>query len=506
MRKAEAQLTRQAVKSWPNWHASYRHVVKEHFVLENPDLHGAPPSLSAMRATVATIQQLIGNAVDAGIRIRALGNDWSLSEIAATDGWMLATGMLRWSVSLRDDQVSDLFKNKSESLRFVQAGYSISALNKKLEKDLGRSLKTSGASNGQTIVGAMSTGTHGSAIDCGAIQSQVRTIHLITSSSRNVLLERDAEPVVNEAFAQELGAELIRDTALFDAALVGLGSMGIVHAVVIESDPLFLLEAYQRWVPLDDGLKQAMKFLDFNSLGLRERPYFFQVVVNPYATDGRVCLKYMIKKPWPAGRELDYRIEGKIGAGYDVAGVLAALLDSAPFLTPAIVNALVRDQLKVFSGEEGSWGEIFNYSFARPAAVGCALAIRAEDSLTALRLAKSELDAQGFAPVIFACRYVQKTSGWLSFTRFDPTCVLDIDGVGSRRAIELMELVRARFEKEGLEYAQHWGKMHGLAPARVRASYGADLDQWLAARRRLLTPPLRASFTNALLDSLDMSD
>ncbi len=54
------------------------------------------------------------------------------------------------------------------------------------------------------------------------------------------------------------------------------------------------------------------------------------------------------------------------------------------------------------------------------------------------------------AGVVLTCRYVQKSPGILSFTRYDPTCVIDIDGIDSTATQKLIKLVAQRFEAAGM--------------------------------------------------------
>ncbi len=46
--------------------------------------------------------------------------------------------------------------------------------------------------------------------------------------------------------------------------------------------------------------------------------------------------------------------------------------------------------------------------------------------------------------------------------------------------------MRTRFDKAGIPYCPHWGKLHGLTAARVSASYGDRLGDWHAARESLM--------------------
>ena len=83
--------------------------------------------------------------------------------------------------------------------------------------------------------GAVAPGTHGAAIDIGGVQEYVVGIHLIGAGGRHIWLERASRPIVTDAFVAMLGAELVRDDAMFNAALVSFGSFGIVHAVLFEA-------------------------------------------------------------------------------------------------------------------------------------------------------------------------------------------------------------------------------------------------------------------------------
>src|SRR5215467_4328737 len=105
--------------------------------------------------------------------------------------------------------------NREKNLRFVQCGNSILELHRQLRAQ-GRRLRSCGASNGQTIAGALSTGTHGAAIDAGSIANYVVGLHIVVSPTRHVWLERKSYPVMTKDFADALGAEWIRDDSLFN--------------------------------------------------------------------------------------------------------------------------------------------------------------------------------------------------------------------------------------------------------------------------------------------------
>jgi hypothetical protein len=486
-------LHRRQTNRWQNWHETYAVDAGRRY-----ELHWGDGGFTAakFRQSGDLVLDLIGQARSEGVVLRPLGGTWSFSQVSGQqDAWLLDTTQANRKARLTGSALHPDFAGDADSLLLVQCGVSIFEINRYLEKTLGRSLATTGASNGQTFVGAMSTSTHGSALAHGAIQNQVVAIQLLSVHGQNLWIERPGRPVVSDALAGQFGAQVRRDDNLFAAALVSLGLLGVVHAVVIETRPIFLLSVSQFPHPFDDGLRHAMRTLDTSRLTIPASvtippggaaPYFFQVVVNPHRAGNPAHVKVMYELPFPAGRPIDYRLQGKYGAAYDLPGVVAKLLDAIDPLTPALTNKIVEMQLKPFENEVGTWGETFDWTTPRAQSAGTALAVPADRTVEAVELAIAAHRDFGPAPIVFACRFVQKSSGMLAFQRFDPTCVIDIDGLNSNNTQLIMERVRMAFDAVGMPYAQHWGKFHDLTGGRLERSYGADLQAFRQVRASIL--------------------
>src|SRR5262249_11727456 len=147
---------------------------------------------------------------------------------------ILDTKMLNMIFPIRSAQsLSPNYPKTPDKVLFAQCGNSIQELNNWLKAN-NRSLKTSGASNGQTIVGCFSTGTHGSAIDVGSVQDYIVGLHIIVGPGQQYYLERKSYPVVSDVFLQRFNTKLVADDDLFNAALVSFGSFGFIHGVMIE--------------------------------------------------------------------------------------------------------------------------------------------------------------------------------------------------------------------------------------------------------------------------------
>ena len=73
------------------------------------------------------------------------------------------------------------------------------------------------------------------------------------------------------------------------------------------------------------------------------------------------------------------------------------------------------------------------------------------------------------------------------------------DGAGSRRTLSFYDRAWTALDRARIPYTLHWGKVHNTTCDNIRARWGSDVDNWLSARRSLLTCAGRAMFTNDLL-------
>jgi hypothetical protein len=100
---------------------------------------------------------------------------------------------------------------------------------------------------------------------------------------------------------------------------------------------------------------------------------------------------------------------------------------------------------------------------------------------------------------LFAYRFVKKSNATLAFTRFDFTCVLELDAAFSDVTRGFYTAVWKAFEDAGIPFTFHWGKINELDFTRISNMYGAGATSWIAARNKLLDADNRKVFTNAIL-------
>ena len=494
-------------RRWQNWHESFSQPLKKLIDVWNHD-----PNMSAVHfynGTTAGLQELIQEALNTGESIRGLGGGWSFSRVAATDGILVNTKPLNYRFSIGPTQVHPHYHGDAANLVFAQCGMAIAELHKYLNTR-GKSLKTCGASNGQTIVGALSTGTHGSALEVGAIHDVVVGLHIVVSPGRHVWLERQSSPVLVDGFAHALGAELIRDDVLFHAALVSFGSFGLIHGALVEAEDMYYMHASRTRMPFTESLWAAIDRLDFAHLPLErpppERPYHFQVVIDPHDLAGGGYVTVMYKDTARDPHANPPASGSKITSGDNALEVIGVLLDLASELTPFAVTQLTKLVYEEYDNVSGTLAEIFTDTTTRGKVASAAMGIPLGRVREALDLAL-QINQEYPFPGLFAVRYVTSSPATLAFTRHPAhTCVFELDGPHSQRTMTFYRRVWRSFDAAGIPYTFHWGKINNLDAQRVRAMYGeAAIEQWRTARHALLdTAALRAAFANPFIRDLGL--
>ncbi len=492
------------LKAWPNRHNTFTQKIDNLLEIRNGDSGNV---LNDYNASTVMIQELIAKAIKAKVRIRALGGGWSFTKVAATEGWLLDTKQLNMVFNITKASVSNACPGKPADLLFAQCGNSVKELNDFL-KSKNKSLKTSGASNGQTIVGAFSTGTHGSAIDFGATPDFVVGLHIIVSPNRHVYLERASYPVASAAFIQKLQTELVQDDDLFNAALVSFGSFGFIHGVMMETEDLYLLECYRQRLPLNAALKKVMDTLDFSTANFlpykTERPCCFQVVINQYDLAGGVYVDTKYKRPYNTNYTPPVENTETAGPGDDLPTFVGKLTELFPSVTHLIVNQLVKTSYTTIDKAFGTLGEIFYNTDTRGKVLSTAIGIpinfvtQVNDMLINLN------KIHGPFAGILSYRYVKQTRALLGFTKFPHTCILELDGVESSATRKFYDIVWKELENSNIPYSFHWGKINNLNITRVKKIYGTNRDKWVAARNKLLPPACLALFTNQLMKDIGL--
>jgi len=489
-------------KLWMNFHETYSQVMDGEWDLFMPQ-QAAGLTVADMKETTAQFQKLIGDAKQNGLRVRAVGSSWSLSKAPTTNGWTLNTNRLRGRLKVKPADIDPAYPGTADQkagLYLFQCGNTVADVNKALESDAQkRALFTSGAANGQTIVGATQCGTHGSALGFGALHDHIVALHLISTANKHYWIERASRPVMSKAWVDGLGATLKRDDDdLFNAAVVAFGSFGVVSAVVIETAPRYLLETHPTQVKLTEDLWKAIGGLDFSVAPFNgKKPYFFQAVINPSGDDVLVMANY--RHDGSDGFQPNYDLISapkSIGPGFDALCALGVILDAFKGVIPAF-SKLAAKQLFDTTPKTGTPGMIYGYKPPLLHVASGSIAVALPDARKTLEILIQLYKDIGPVPLVFGCRYVRKSPALLAFNRFATGLMISIDGVDNQHSRAFFAAAADRVEAAGIAFTQHWGKSNAYTPQRVAKAYGGNLQKWLDARRKVLpTIADRAVFDN----------
>lgn len=509
MAKLKEGLETIDVKSWKPKHENFNQKFSKptSYRLTNPNK--GKSSLSRYNDTTKNMMFLIEHALINKIQVRPIGRGWSFTKISFGKNGFIDTLSLRLAMRLRQSHLHDSFVTgggSKDDVWFVQCGNSIRAINGVLEKKraVKRSILASGASNGQTIAGATSTGTHGGAFDVGAVHDAIVGLHIVTGPDRHVYVQRASNPIVNDSFTSLFGvSEVILDDDVFNAAVVSFGSFGIIHGVLLKTDPIFLLENYRDRVSLTPTIKAALGTLNFADFNLKAsqtpasaKLYHFQVIINPYNIAlGERGLYLIYKYKLPYNNTYEKRTLSDRGHTYgdDTLGALAKLLKSIPFfrrnaIKLAIANIL---PLQYPSSETFPWfgtmGETFTYTSLKGKTGSCAIGIDHTDTPAVLDIIVNIVENNIPFIGLIALRYVKGTQATLGFTKYPITCVVELDGVDTKKSREFFDLVCTELKSQSIDFTLHWGKLNDYLQNNPLTDFydASAISSWKNARKQV---------------------
>jgi hypothetical protein len=158
--------------------------------------------------------------------------------------------------------------------------------------------RTLGGAGGQTVFGALTTGTHGGDFRDPPIADSVLAIHLVADGGKHYWIERKTLPVVGSIQMTDdnkLGAlyddaryggpgnfEIRRDDDLFNAVLIGAGRFGIVYSIVVGAVRQYTLHEERRlrtWQEVKSLIADPTSELFTAPAGTPQPQKFLQVAV-----------------------------------------------------------------------------------------------------------------------------------------------------------------------------------------------------------------------------------
>lgn len=411
---------------------------KGHYIWQNwSGIEHAYPSQRLAPATTEELKQILATATTP---IRAVGAGHSFNGQCTTDGTLLTLDNFAGLVSA----------DKATTTAVVRAGTRLQQLGKLLE-DVGQDMVNIPDVNKQTLAGAISTGTHGSGHSLPALHGRVQSFKLMTVAG------------------QELNCSLTENTDVFHAALVGLGSFGLVTEYTLENWPLARTERQVTILSLEQMLAEWPQ-----QYALHRNAEFFYLPFTGFAV--RVLHNSTDKAATPRGpdKDMDSLMDLKKLRDY---------LSWSPALRKRVAN-MVADNHGTEYAVDYAWKLLASERSVRFHEMEYHLPLDAQ--LPALKEVIQAIETQRpdvFFPI--EARVIQgDDKAWLS-----PFYQRDTGSIAVHAYYEddyqfLYDLVEPILKRHGGR--PHWGKLHSLGDKDFAVLY----PQWQAVKavRQRLDP------------------
>jgi hypothetical protein len=469
------------------------------------------------------LERIVRAAEAEHLPVRAVGAGWSFSDAPKGRGYMVD---MRWFGNALPLPADGDYAAAASGVAFAhfEAGAAVDAVNFALE-NAGQQMLTTGGSAGQTWIGAAQTGTHGSAIDLQPIADHVWALHVVGEGGRRFWIESAKRPLTKGAYAQAIGASFVQDDAIFAAALAGLGAFGVVYSAVVQVEPLVDYKRYRAIVPLDASLRAVMETFDFDAWQAsprpHERPYHFEVVVDPYNLTAGKPTAY-VTTLWHAKPEEALAATAGLIPSNDVGGFLRELVNAVPQDVPELEGLILSGMYGPIGAQErpahlreffpkgipqGSKPQSAEFDFARAdfdKGIDAILMTIADHHMPDGSLF--------FYPGALGIRFVKGTGALVGATIFPDTVTVEfagIPGVGGLK--DFYGRVNDALWQAGVRHTQHLGQANTYmaCPQELRWAFDPDgtdrVQQFRDARARFLSPAAQVTFANEYTDTLGLT-
>jgi hypothetical protein len=487
-------IRRNGPREWQNIHVTEKTNVKDLIDIDNSVSTGPQPKGFALLNNAAEeIDTLVQEASRNGTRIRALGSSWALTDIAITDGWLINTKLLNACFDISDRYFETSYPDEKRPYLIVtQCGISVGELNIHLEvtatAGFRRALKTAGIGAGQTIAGAISGNTHGSAINFGAMPDFVVGLQLVTGGGKSLWIERASEPVLNDEFTLKLHAQRIRDDDVFNAAVVSFGAFGVITAVAIETDSVYHL----RFPPVNDIKHDALRY-KLNNFKYDEPAglHHYEFVFDPYSKDEIAMEAIATKVTYEPGHDTPKpRWIIRNEHGFALGDMMPRWIVAFPLLSARQKTAIQFKQYRriaILGGAQGTPGQLFTATITYlEGYTESAIAVSISDAARMIEISTDVIKAMKL-PAICQVRIVHPSRALFGFTYLGPKSAVFEFGLINDSSFEAFEKTLAgSLNSAGIPYTLHWSKNSGIDHQQLITMYGTTrVTTWRNARKQV---------------------
>lgn len=411
---------------------------------------GLEHAYPAQRAAPANEAELAALLPSAQVPIRPVGSGHSFTALVPTEGTLLSL-----------DRLSGLVRHDATTAT-VRAGTKLSALGPLLA-GIGQEMPNLPDINKQTLAGGLATGTHGTGKGFKALHGEVTALRIVLPDGSVAECSREER------------------SELFHAARVGLGAFGVLSEVTLQNRPLTRVKKVVTLVDTEQMLR------DWPALAERHRNAEFLVL--PFTGKSALITHDVTEEPVrPRGPDADTSTLMDLKR-------LRDLFEFTPGLRRRAAQAAMADIPPEVAIDEG-WKLLSNERPVRFKEMEYHLPIA--EQVGALRevIARIERDVPGvFFPI--EARIIAADDAWLSPFHERESGSIAVHAWYKEYHQWMFDLIEPVLREAGGR--PHWGKLHSLGAADLRALYPrfGDAD---AVRRtvdpqgRMVNPFLKRIF------------
>lgn len=418
--------------------------------------------------TISDIISAVHEAHRKNITLRAMGSGHSFSDVVPVfkGGILLDPHPMNKVLNIDNELLKA--PGDAATLFAVESGITIKDLNDTLwNKNL--ALQNMGAYDGQTLAGAISTGTHGTGITLGPIASSVKSIVLVSEAGTIYQIEPSQGISDSDKFKQKVTDRVLKqDDAWFNTALVAMGSIGVIYSYTLEVREAYWLTEVRDMGTWEDE-KQKLLFPAAGQLpDVLKNNRHYEVDINPYDVDGKHTCIMQYKNIAKENKE-----SGSRGIADWFAGILAscptaehwlvALLNLIPSISPEIINKALGSLVhKAYTDKSYTILNIGPVDNAKAMAIEFSYPVdenlvNAIDELLEIFQEEAK-EHRWYMAGPFALRFVAGSDAYLAPQQGRLTCMVELDMLlGVKSGTDLLKAVTKAVQASNPKVRMHWG-------------------------------------------------
>jgi hypothetical protein len=422
--------------------------------------------------TLGELRQIVAEVTARKGRLRAVATGLSFSDILQTDDTLVVLTDLKVAgepgVLLPIEE--DLLRPHDAPFVRVVCGARIREVNRALAR-AGLACVNLGGFDGQTLIGAVSTSTHGSGIKLGPLPSLVRSLDLVTTGGKMYRIEPSAGPTNPERFKSRNGNDrtLVQRDDWFQTVVVSMGCTGVIHSILMEVTAAYRLSE-RRYLRTLSSLRTDIAF----QLAAHRH---FEISINPYRRQDGDYTCLVTERDIAPADVARVPVTQERRRTEDIAFLpsteqeLIRIMSTQPRLIPAILEtsmgALVTstrhidESYRIFNLNKINDVEVLSGEYFFPLANDVYL--KALDRFLWMVEHNRKHGICQTAPI--SLRFVEASSSYLSMAQGQRYCTMEIPVYKAvPGALEtLLTYEQVCYEYQG---RPHWGQIHELSGAR----------------------------------------